>query len=116
MKSTVTIKNNYEFHRLYTRGKSAGSPLLVIYCRKNRRAGCRIGVTVSKKLGHAVMRNKIRRRIREIYRTTQDRLLPGFDLVVVARRGSVSASYWDLNADFLRLSGRLGLIQGEQKK
>lgn len=112
MKFTVSIKKNYEFHRLYSKGKCAGSAFLVVYCRHTKRNANRLGVTISKKLGKAVVRNKIRRRIREIYRTNEDKLLPGFDLVIVARKGSVQATYWDLEADFLRLTGRLGLRNG----
>ena len=109
MKFTVSIKNNFEFHRLYSKGKSTGSSLLVIYFRRTKRKTNRLGITISKKLGKAVIRNKIRRRIREIYRTNEDKLVPGLDLVLVARKGSVEATYWDLEADFLRLTGRLGL-------
>ena len=109
MKFTVSIKNNYEFHRLYSKGKSAGTGRMVLYLRRTKRTDSRLGVTVSKKLGKAVVRNKIRRRLREIYRTNEDKLLPGFDLVIVARRGSTEAAYRDLEADFLRLAGKLGL-------
>ena len=112
VKFTVSIKNIFEFHRLYSKGKSAGSALMVVYCRKTKRCANRLGITVSKKLGNAVLRNKIRRRIREIYRTNEDELLSGFDLVIVARRGSTQAAYRELEADFLRLADRLGFRAG----
>ena len=112
VKFTVSIKNNFEFHRLYSKGKSGGSALMVVYCRKTKRCVNRLGITVSKKLGNAVLRNKIRRRIREIYRTNEDELLSGFDLVIVARRGSTQAAYRELEADFLRLADRLGFRAG----
>ena len=68
MKSTTTVKQNYEFRRMYAKGKSGVSSCLVVYYRKNRIGHNRLGVTVSTKLGHAVVRNRIRRRIREIFR------------------------------------------------
>ena len=65
MKSTTTVKENYEFRRMYAKGKSGVSSCLVVYYRKNRLGHNRLGVTVSTKLGHAVVRNRIRRRIRD---------------------------------------------------
>ena len=65
---TSTLKKNYEFHRLYRKGKSAVTPCLVAYAKATRRDGNRVGFTVSTKLGKAVKRNRVRRRLREIYR------------------------------------------------
>ena len=64
----VSLKENAAFRRLYHRGKTTGSRYLVIYCSKNRLGVNRFGMTVSTKLGHAVVRNRMRRRLREIYR------------------------------------------------
>ena len=85
LKFSETLKKNYEFRRLYSKGKSAATPVLVVYCRRTKRAYNRIGITVTNKVGKAVHRNRVRRRIREIYRLNEYRLLPGTDLVVVAR-------------------------------
>lgn len=52
-------KENYEFRRIYRKGKSAVSPQLVIYCQRNRRGHSRLGVSVSTKLGCAVVRNRV---------------------------------------------------------
>lgn len=54
MKRTMTVKENYEFRRIYAKGRSGVSPYLVVYVRPNRRGRNRLGVTVSTKLGHAV--------------------------------------------------------------
>ena len=82
MKSTTTIKENYEFRRMYAKGKSGVSSCLVVYYRKNRLGHNRLGVTVSTKLGHAVVRNRVRRRLRELYRLHRQEMLPGYDLIV----------------------------------
>ena len=68
MKRAVTLKEKYEFRRLYQKGASAVGGGMVLYCRKNRLGHNRLGVTVSVKLGHAVVRNRARRRLREVYR------------------------------------------------
>lgn len=116
MKHTVSLKQNHEFRRLYQRGKSAVSPYFAIYCRKTRRSVTRLGITTGVKLGCAVQRNRVRRRIREIYRANEDRLEPGYDLVVVARTRAVYARYWDMERSFRKLAGRLGLLAGEGDK
>ena len=115
MKFTDTLKLNYEFHRLYSKGKSAVTPYLVVYARKGKRPGNRIGFTVSTKLGHAVKRNRIRRRLREIYRLNESRFLRGTDLVVVARAKAVDADYRQLERAFLSACGKLGLFAENAK-
>ena len=116
MKSTTTVKQNYEFRRMYAKGKSGVSSCLVVYYRKNRLGHNRLGVTVSTKLGHAVVRNKVRRRLREIYRLHEDRFAPGYDIVVVARVRAVHSSYAVLERDFLRLAKKLQLLPSQEGK
>lgn len=111
MDSAVTVKENYEFRRIYRKGKSAVSPQLVIYCQRNRRGHSRLGVSVSTKLGCAVVRNRVRRRIREIYRLNKAKMLPGYDLIVVARVRAVETDYQKLDRTYLRLLEQLDLLQ-----
>ena len=67
MKFSTSLKLNHIFRRLYhTQGVSDG--YLVLYARRNRAGGNRVGITVSKKLGKAHLRNRVRRRLREVYR------------------------------------------------
>ena len=103
MEHTETIKKNYEFRRLYAKGKSAVTPTLVVYTRRIKTDGNRVGFTVTTRLGHAVTRNRVRRRLREIYRLHEAELRRGAELVVVARSRSVTAAYSELERDFLRL-------------
>ncbi len=115
MKHTVSLKRNRDFRRLYAKGKSAVSPYLAVYCRKNRQDRSRLGITVGSKLGGAVKRNRIRRRIREVYRLSEDALLPGYDLVVVARTRAQAAPFAVLERSFLQLSRKLGLSCGGEE-
>ena len=111
MDPAVTVKENYEFRRIYRNGKSAVSPQLVIYCQRNRRGHSRLGVSVSTKLGCAVVRNRVRRRIREIYRLNKAKMLPGYDLIVVARVRAVETDYQKLDRTYLRLLEQLDLLR-----
>ena len=85
MKKAVTIKENRTFRRIYSKGKSAVTPFLVLYCRPNGLGRNRLGVTVSTKLGGAVVRNRARRRLREVFRLAQPDLRTGYDVILVAR-------------------------------
>ncbi len=113
MKFTSTLKKNYEFHRLYSKGRSAVTPFLVVYARTTRRTENRVGITVSTKLGKAVKRNRVRRRLREIYRLNESRFVPGTELVIVARGRAVTAAYRQLETAFLSACGKLGILTEE---
>ena len=112
MKRAVTLKENYEFRRLYQKGESAVSGCMVVYCRKNKLGHNRLGVTVSVKLGHAVVRNRARRRLREVYRLNSGALKQGYDIILVARGKTLSIGWRELNDTFLRLCRRLDLLEG----
>ena len=112
MTHTLSLKRNYEFRRVYSRGKNAAAPHLVLYMRRNGSGGNRLGITVGSKVGKAVVRNRVRRRVKEIYRLNEHRLRKGVDLVIVARVRAVGAEYAVLERDFLHLAERLGLLDG----
>ena len=114
MEHSQSLKKNHEFRRLYARGKSAVSPILVLYCRKNGRGINRVGITAGGKIGNAVQRNRIRRRLRECYRVNEKRFSVGYDLILVARVRIRSASYWQIEEQLLRLAGRLDLLKQEE--
>lgn len=109
MKRTMTVKENYEFRRIYAKGRSGVSPYLVVYVRPNRQGRNRLGVTVSTKLGHAVVRNRVRRRLREIFRLNQGGLAQGYDMILVARTRAVGRNTCGAGARVLNVCGKLGL-------
>ena len=112
MKFSAPLKLNHIFRRLYA-SEGYANGYLVLYARRNRTGGNRLGITVSKKLGHAVVRNRVRRRLREIYRLHEDRISTGLDIVVVARVKAAHADYWQLDASFVRLCTKLGIWKKE---
>ena len=111
MKFSSSLKLNHIFRRLYATNGYANA-YLVLYARKNRSAANRVGITVSKKLGHAVVRNRVRRRLREVYRLNEDRFTPGYDIVVVARSRAIKAPFEDLCKAYLAAAEKAGILAG----
>lgn len=111
MKYTVSLKENHIFRRIYRKGQTAADSRLAVYVRRNGRHTNRLGLTVSTKVGHAVVRNRLRRRLREIYRLHEQELVRGVDVVVVARVRAGSSDYHRLEESFLRLCCKLELME-----
>ena len=110
MKYSTSLKLNHIFQRLY-RSNGQANGYIVLYARKNRLDTNRVGITVSKKLGKAHIRNRVRRRIREIYRLNEDRFQPGWDIVVVARAKSVDADFGKMTKAYLQLAEKAGILK-----
>ena len=110
MKFSSALKLNHIFRRLYATSGHANSHL-VLYARKNHTATNRVGITVSKKLGGAVVRNRVRRRLREVYRLHEQQFAPGWDIVVVARSRCVTASFEKLTHAYLSLAEKSGILE-----
>ena len=111
MKRAWTLKENYEFRRIYQRRSYSSVCSMVIYCRRNRLGRSRLGLTASVKIGNAVVRNRARRRLREVYRLNRDRLQKGWDIILVARGRTATVSWRELNDTFLRLCRKLELLE-----
>ena len=110
MKFSSALKLNHIFRRLYnTQGYACGT--LVLYARKNHTPTNRVGITVSKKLGKANVRNRIRRRLREVYRLNEETFQPGWDIVVVARTRAISAPFDVLTEKYLELAKKVGILK-----
>ncbi len=110
MKFSNSLKLNHIFRRLYATAGFANG-YLVLYAKRNRTGTNRVGVTVGKKLGHAVIRNRVRRRLREVYRLNEDKFLPGWDIVVVARHRCIGADFGKLTQAYLSLAKKAGILQ-----
>lgn len=111
MKYTSTIKHNHLFKRLYHKGKTQVTPYLAMYVLKNQSSQDKnlLGFTVGTKLGGAVSRNRVRRKLREIYRLQENNLKTGYLIVIVARNRCASANYHQLEKSFLLLCDQLEL-------
>ncbi len=110
MEFSAPLKLNHIFRRLYaTNGFANG--YLVLYARRNRLEINRVGITVGKKLGHAVIRNRVRRRLREVYRLNEESFQPGWDIVVVGRHKAIDADFQKLTEGYLALARKAGILR-----
>ena len=110
MKFSSALKLNHIFRKLYATGGYANG-MLVLYARPNRTGKNRVGITTGKKLGHAVVRNRARRRLREVYRLNEAMFKPGYDIVVVARSRCITADFQKLTKAYLSLAQKAGILE-----
>ncbi len=100
---TESLKKHYEFKRVYKKGRSVVGRYLVIYFLKNNTAVNHYGVTVSKKVGNSVTRSRVRRLIKENLRKFEEQILPGYDMVIVARVAANRADFHQIGKNMEEL-------------
>lgn len=110
MKKTQSLKLNRDFRRLYSKGKSFVSGYTVVYASENRYDVSRLGLTVSKSIGKAVKRNRLKRLMRESYRLMEDRINSGFDIIIVARNRALGKTQQQIQKDIEYAMRKLELI------
>ncbi|HHZ13742.1 MAG: ribonuclease P protein component [Caldicoprobacterales bacterium] len=110
MNKKYRLRKRAEFSYTYKRGKSLANSCLVLIYRKNGLDVSRVGFSVSKKYGNAVERNKIKRRLREIYRHRISEIKSGYDLIFVVRVGAKGASFKRLENQMVNLLKRAVLF------
>ena len=110
-----TICENREFRRLFARGKSYVTPLIVVYVLKNRQKQVRMGITTTKKVGNAVKRSRCRRVIREAFRAVAGEIPPGWTFVLVARVKTAFVKGGQVERDLRHCLVKAGLLQPAKK-
>lgn len=93
-----TLKGDLNFQNVFKKGKKFGNRHFQFYYVKNRKNANRLGIIVSKKVSKkAVVRNRIKRRIREAYRLNESRFRTGYDMIIIAKKRCAEDSYQDLS-------------------
>ena len=113
MKELTTLTGKVQFGLVYDRGRSWMAKEVVIRVLPNSLGLTRYGLTVSRRVGNAVVRNKVKRRLREIIRNTG--LKPGWDIIIIARNTTASADFITLGRSVENLLMKAGVTVGEHE-
>lgn len=98
-----------EFRRVYEEGQRRSASLCTVFLLSNGLPHSRLGVTVPARVGKAVLRNRIKRRLREIFRINRPAIAPGWDIVVNPRTQAAEAAFEKLAKEFLKLMPKPGV-------
>ncbi|HIZ76607.1 MAG TPA: ribonuclease P protein component [Firmicutes bacterium] len=107
MEDTNRLKKRKDFTKTYKKGRSLNGRAVILCYRKTTRPYYRVGFTVSKKVGKAVVRNKVRRRLKEITRLNSEAFLPGYDYIFIARSKAKDTPFEKLRSDVLNLAKKV---------
>jgi ribonuclease P protein component len=99
---TARLRSSSDFNKVYGRGASVAGRYLVVYILNEKGSSRRLGMSVSRRVGRAVVRNKVRRRLAEAY-SGLDEVAPTGDCVIIARRPAAEASYHILEEEMRSL-------------
>lgn len=111
MRREARITSSRDFREVYRRGKSVANKELVLYFLKKESPQTRIGISVSRKIGSAVTRNRIRRLVKEAFRRNETEIKEGYDIVIIARQPIKEKSFHDVEKTFIDVLARAGLVQ-----
>ncbi len=111
MKKEYRIKDNKEFQYVFQQGKSFANRQLVIYFTEEVDQGhFRIGLSVGKKIGNAVTRNRIKRYLRQSFQELEAKILPTLNIVIIARQPTKEMNYFEIRKSLLHLLSRQCLL------
>ena len=111
MKRCFSLKRNKQFRQVYRKGKSVASRELVMIYAKSRSDTIHVGFSVGKKLGNSVVRNRVKRRLREAFGPNIPLLQPGYDMIIIAREAAKEATFSSLTDSIRYLLRKAGLYQ-----
>lgn len=112
MQRRLRLRNREDFQRVYREGRSFANSQFVVYWRRREEPGpFRLGVSVSAKLGKAVVRNRMRRMVKEIVRLNADKLQDQVDLILIVRKPALEMSFWDMEKSVLHVLRKAGLTK-----
>lgn len=116
MKKAYRIKKNEEFQHVFKHGKSfANRQLVLYYMKKADQQHFRIGLSVSKKIGHAVMRNQIKRYLRQAFHELEDQIHGEYDLIIIARKPTHEMDFHEVKKSLTHVLTRSKLMKNKNR-
>ena len=106
----IKLKENRDFRRVYNKGKSFVCPFFVVYINKNRKEGVRLGITVGKKIGNAVKRNRAKRVITAAFSTVCPKINSDYDFVIVARTRILNVKSTEVTSCLVKILNSFGVL------
>lgn len=117
MRRKLRLRNREEFSRIYRGGRSFANGQFVVYWSKRSNAeSFRVGISASKKIGNAVVRNRMRRLVKEIVRHMEGEILPNVDFILIVRKPATTMSYAQLEGSIKHVLRKAGLMKDSKAK
>jgi ribonuclease P protein component len=117
MHRKLRLRRREDFNVVYRYGRSfANSQFVVYWRRRSQRGSFRMGVSASSKLGGAVVRNRLRRMVKEIIRLNAGKLMDDTDLILIVRKPALSLAYKEMESSILHVLRKSGLLKGMDQK
>jgi ribonuclease P protein component len=112
MKKEFRVKDNEDFQAIFKKGKSfANRQLVIYYMKKENQDHFRIGLSVGKKIGNAVVRNRIKRYLRQAFHELEDGILPNYDMIIIARQPTKDLGFFDIKKSLTHLLSKEKLLK-----
>ncbi|WP_068505240.1 ribonuclease P protein component [Paenibacillus kribbensis] len=116
MRKKLRLRNRADFGRVYRHGKSFANHQFVVYWFRRREVEqFRVGISASKKIGNAVVRNRMRRIVKEIVRHHEHELVGQIDLIFIVRKDAVAMSYQELEKSVLHVLRKASLLKSSRR-
>lgn len=116
LKRCYSLKRNKNFRRVYRKGKSVSCALFVLIYARSREKKLHVGLSVSKKIGNSVVRNRVKRRLRESFTPLIPCVKTGYDIIFIAREPVVQSKFTDIQRAMRSLLRKAGLLPTEEEK
>lgn len=106
MKKYEIVKEHYEFDDIIQNGSYKKNNLFIIYNKESKNDFPRFGIAVGKKVGHAVVRNKVKRQVRMIIHNNKNMFKNNKDYIIIVKKDVINHSYQELNDELIKLIER----------
>ncbi|QQY79761.1 ribonuclease P protein component [Keratinibaculum paraultunense] len=116
MKKKYRLRSNEDFKKVYRNGKNYWNRNIVLYVMENELNYTRIGFSVTKKIGNSVVRNRVKRRMREICRLNFDNIKDGYDIILIPKKNVVDIGHNELESAILHVLRLARLMKNSGEK